>query len=129
MVMRQIVFDAVNGAMRFRLLYSAFASRPADKIMKDDRRYFAEIQRALDAVSVPLGELPDDAEIDARPRKLAGPGVMGLSQRAFDRLVTTVEESAFHPLVSAQVEDLLEHLAGSERIESEERQLKAVGNR
>lgn len=129
MVMRQIVFDAVSGPMRFRLLYAAFVGRPAEKITKEERRYFAEIQRSLDSVSVPLGELPDESEIDARPRKLSRPGVMELSQRAFDRLVTTVEDSAFHPLVSAQVEDLLEHLAGSERIESDARQLKAVGDR
>lgn len=128
MEMRKIAFDSEHGPMHFRLLYSAFLSRPAEKITKDERRYFAEIQRALESVSIPLGDVADDVEIDARPRRLAGHGSLVLSQRAFDRLVTTVEETAFHPLVSAQVEDLLDYLAGSEKVESSDRHFRVVGD-
>lgn len=112
--------------MFFRLIYAAFVTKSPDKIGKDERRYYAEIQTALESVSQPIGDLPDDAEFDMRNRRLSGPGSCLLSARAFERLVTTIEESPYHAAVSRYVEELLEHLSEAERVDSEGHQLKAV---
>lgn len=122
-----LVFNAVEGPMIFRLIYSAFVTRNPEKIAKDDRRYYAEIQTALESVSVPVGDLPSEAEIDMRNRKLDGPGSCELSPRALERLVTAVEESPFHPAISRQVEAVLDYLAAAPTRQRIETDLKVVG--
>ena len=116
---RRIVFDQFNGPLFFSLVYTAFRGRNPEKITKDERRHFAEIQRALESVSEAVGDLADDAEFDGRNRRLVRPGDCLLSQRAFDRLVTVVDETPYHAGLSLQVEQLLEHLAGSDRVVEE----------
>ena len=60
----------VRGRGDFRLAYEAFRGRNPEKIAKEERRSAAELQEALESVSTPIGDLPEDAELDVRFRRL-----------------------------------------------------------
>lgn len=107
-----------KGRIDFRLAYETFRSRDPQKIEKDDRRCLAELQRAFEAVSVPIGELPED--IDMRMRKLQDDGgTITISQRSHEKLATFAAETHFQAGLSVQVEDFLDRWSAAEKREAD----------
>ena len=119
MITRSFTFNGLYGKADFRIAYEAFRARDPQKC-KDDRKILAELQRAFEAISDPVGELPDDADLDTRLRKLKtkGGGV-SISQRAHEKLTTFVEEAPFQAGMSAQLEDFLDRWSTAEKRESD----------
>jgi hypothetical protein len=106
------------GRGEFRLLYEAFRGRNPEKISKDERRHAADAQRALEYISEPVGDLPDEADLDIRMRRLSGDlRDLRLPQRAYEWLLSAVEDTPFQAGVSAQVEALRDRLGAAEKIE------------
>lgn len=121
MVNRVFAFTAdMKGRTDFRLVYEAFRGRDPQKCVKEERPKLAEIQRALESVSVPIGDLPEDAELDGRMRKLKdGGGVITLKARTFEKLIEYMDETPFMAGVSAQVEDCTQRLSAADKAEVE----------
>jgi hypothetical protein len=121
MITRTFAFTAdAHGRTDFRIAYETFRGRDPTKIEKGERPLLAAIQRALEAVSVPMGDLPEDAELDLRMRTLRPEGgTITLSQRAFEKLTTYAESTPFQAGVSAQVEDFLDRWSAAEKHEPE----------
>ena len=119
-----------RGRIDFRLCYEAFRGLDPTKIEKDHRRHLAEIQGALESISVPMGELREGDDIDLRPRSLQPDGgAMTLSQWAFERLTAALESAPFHAGLSLQLESLRERLSAAEKRETEHatpKRMKAV---
>lgn len=110
----------MNGRSDFRLAYEAFRSRDPAKCVKEERQWLAQIQRALEAVSEPVGDLPDDADLDARFRKLAKDGgSVRITQKAHEKLENYLEECQFMAGVSAQVEDFRDRWGQAAKAESD----------
>lgn len=86
MITRSYLFNGAHGTVDFRIAYEAFRARGPQKC-KDDRKVLAELQRAFEAISEPTGDLPEDADIDVRFRKLKDKGgAVKVSQRAHEKL-------------------------------------------
>lgn len=117
---RVFVFtDDRTGRADFRMAYEAFRGRNPEKIGKEERAQLAELQNALEAISDPVGELSDDADIDVRYRKLQdGGGPVDVSQRAHDRLATCLEEAPFMAGLSAQVEAFKDRWAAADKVDA-----------
>ncbi len=110
-----------KGRTDFRLAFETFRGRDPSKIEKDDRRCLAELQRALEAVSVPIGELPEDVDIDLRPRKLQNDGgTITLSQRTHEKLSHWLTETPFQAGLSVQVEDFEDRLSAAEKVDADQ---------
>ncbi len=122
MLTRVLTFTPdATGQLDFTLAYEAFKGRGAEKIDREERRQLAEIQRALEAVSEPFGDLPANAPIDLRPRKLkADGGTITLLQRTFEKFTGYAEAAAFQAAISAQVEDFLDRLSAAEKVDADQ---------
>ena len=120
MLQRVFTFTAdAAGRTDFRMAYETFRGRDPAKIEKGDRRYLAELQRALEAVSDPIGELPDDIELDLRMRKLkAEGGTVTLGQKAWEKLDSWVEDTPFQAGLSVAIEDFRDRWSAAEKLES-----------
>lgn len=105
--------DTQIGKQDFRLCYEAFRGRDPQKCTKEERPTLAALQRAFEAISVPVGDLPPEAELDLRQRTLQpGGGEISLAPRVFARLKDVyIPETPFMAGLSMQVEDLLDRLA------------------
>ena len=112
--------DGATGRVDFRLAYEAFRGRNPEKITKEERVQLAELQTALEGISDAVGDLPDDADLDMRFRKLqqAG-GTIEISQRAHDRLATCLDEAPFMAGLSAQVEAFKDRWSAAEKIDGQ----------
>lgn len=121
MLTRVFTFTAdAKGRTDFRLAYESYRSRDPQKITKDERRHLAELQRELERISDPIGDLPDDVDMDLRQRKLkADGGFIALSQRTFEKLEGYIDEAPFMAGLSVQVEDFRDRLSAAEKVESE----------
>ena len=108
-----------TGRGDFRLLYEAFRGRDPEKISKEDRARAAEVQSALEAISDPLGELPESAEFDIRLRKLsAAGGDISISQRAHEMLVSWIDEAKFMSGLSVQAMGLRDRLGAAASVDT-----------
>jgi hypothetical protein len=116
MITRVFKFAAnADGRVDFRIAYEAFRARDPQKI-KDERKLLAEIQRALEAVSEPVGDLPEASDLDMRMRTLKkSGGTIRLAQRTFDRLEAFVNETPFQAGMSVAVEDFLDRWSAAEK--------------
>ena len=118
---RVFTFTAdAKGRTDFRLAYEAFRGRNPEKITKEERAQLAELQTAFEGISDPVGDLPDDVDVDMRFRRLqqAG-GTIEVSQRAHDRLATCLDEAPFMAGLSAQVEAFKDRWSAAEKIDGQ----------
>lgn len=119
MLTRRFTFTSDRvGRTDFRIAYETFRGRDPAKIEKAERPLLAEIQRALESVSAPVGDLLEDVDLDLRMRTLRPEGgTITISQRAFDKLASYVEITPFHAGVSVQVEDFLDRWSTADKQE------------
>ncbi len=110
-----------TGKADFRLAYEALRGRDPQKCTGQERQWVAQLQRALDAVSVPIGDLSDDAEIDVRPRKLQdGGGTIEVTQKAHEKLETYLEEAPFHAAFAVAAEEFRDRWGQAEKGDRDE---------
>lgn len=103
------------GRVDFRIAYEAFRARDPQRA-KDERKILAEIQRALEAVSDPVGDLPPEADLDMRMRALKKTGgTIRIGQKPFERLEAYVTETPFQAGMSVAVEDFLDRWGTAEK--------------
>lgn len=117
MIMREFRFTPnKQGRSDFRVAFDALRSQEGNKISKEDRPQVAAMQRLLESVSAPVGDLPEDAEVDLRNRVLlpAG-GTIELPQRLHEKLVAWVDTAPFHALVSIAVEDFKDRWSAADK--------------
>lgn len=121
-LLRVFEFTAdAKGRGDFRLAYEAFRGRGPEKITKDERRSAAELQEALEAISDPIGSLPDEADIDVRFRRLKEDGgTITVPQRVFELLQTWIDDAQFQAGVSAQATALRDRLGAAEKQETDQ---------
>lgn len=116
-----------GGRVDFRLAYDAFRGRDPAKINKEERIQLAELQAALESISDPIGDLPEDVDIDLRQRKLsARGGTVEISQRAHERMTTYLEDTPFMAGLSLQVESLRDRWSAADKVEPESRKIASV---
>lgn len=123
MWIRRFIFSPDRqGQIDFRLCYEAFRMRDPAKCTGEERRHLAQIQRALEAISVPIGEdlTTDDQVVDGRFRKLqVGGGVAEIPVKAYERLETIIAEAPLMAGVSLQIDELKDRLAAADKAEVE----------
>lgn len=122
MKMRRFVCPpTLAGRQDFRLLYETFRGRDPEKCAKDERPYLAVVQRALERISDPMGELPAEAEFDLRLRRLhADGGTIDVSQKVFTKMQDWIDEGKFQAGLSVQVEDLRDRLEQAEKYDDDD---------
>ncbi len=122
MTVRRFTFEpTLEGRSDFRVAYEAFRSRDPEKCIREERAGLAVIQRVLESVSDPKGELPEDAEFDIRVRKLKPEGgTIELKQRHHESLRIFVTETRFAAGLSIYVENFLDRWTMAERVEMED---------
>lgn len=99
-----------EGHTDFELMYVALRSIDPKQCTGEERSYVARCQRALNAVSEPVGEL-DELSPDVRMRKLKSDGgTVLLAVKDFDRLTKWIDTTHFNPALSIQVEDLKDRM-------------------
>ncbi len=104
------------GRADFRLAYEAIRSRDPQKCTGSERQWIEQIQRALESVSDPVGDLPDDAEFDLRFRKLRPEGgTITLTQKAHEKLESYLEEALFQAGLSIAVADFRDRWGQAEK--------------
>jgi len=109
------------GRADFRLASETLRSRDPQKCTGTERQWIEQLQRALITVSEPIGDLPDDAEIDVRPRKLQdGGGTITITQKAHEKLETYLEEAPFQAAFLIAAADFRDRWGQAEKSESAE---------
>lgn len=123
MLLRELeLTNTKDGRADFRLLYESFRSRDPQKCVGDERTHLAAMQRQLEAVSDPVGELPAEAEeaLDARMRKLKPEGgTIKLPAKVYEKLEKFVDETPFQAGVSLAVEGLKDRMAVAPKVEAD----------
>lgn len=99
-----------DGHTDFELMYVALRSIDPKQCTGEERSYVARCQRALNAISEPVGDL-DETSPDMRVRKLkAEGGSVSLAVKDFDKLMKWVDTTHYNPALSIQVEDLKDRM-------------------
>jgi len=109
------------GRADFRLAAETLRSRDPQKCTGTERQWIEQLSRALIAVSDPIGDLPDDAEIDGRPRKLqAGGGTITITQKAHEKLESYLEEAPFQAAFLIAAADFRDRWGQAEKSDRDE---------
>ncbi len=117
MKMRSFTFTPdLSGRADFRLAYETFRGRDPQKCVKEERAFLAVMQRQLERVSEPIGELAIEAEFDLRMRKLLPDGgAITVSQKIHEKFEAWLEETQFQAGLSVQVEDFRDRWGQAEK--------------
>ncbi len=110
-----------NGRADFRLAAETLRSRDPQKCTGTERQWIEQLQRALITVSEPIGDLPDDVDIDIRPRKLqASGGTITITQKAHEKLESYLEEAPFQAAFVIAAADFQARWGQAEKGDSDE---------
>ncbi len=111
----------LSGRADFRLASEIVRNRDPQKCTGTERQWIEQLQRALITVSEPIGDLPDDIDIDIRPRKLqAGGGTITITQKAHEKLESYLEEAPFQAAFVIAAADFQARWGQSEKGDSDE---------
>ena len=110
-----------TGRADFRLAYDTLRGRDPSKCTGQERQWVAQMQRALDSVSEPIGELPENAEIDGRNRKLQEQGgTIEITQKLHEKFNDWIEEAPFSPICAVIAEDFRDRWGQAEKGERDD---------
>ncbi len=110
-----------HGRADFRLASETLRSRDPQKCTGTERQWIEQLSRALIAVSEPIGDLPDDAEIDVRARKLQpGGGTITITQKAHEKLESYLEEAPFQAAFLIAAADFRDRWGQAEKADRDE---------
>ncbi len=117
-----------DGRADFRLASETVRSRDPEKCTGTERQWIEQLQRALLTVSEPIGDLPEDYEIDARPRKLQpGGGTITITQKAHEKLESYLEEAKIQSMFVIAAADFRDRWGQAEKGDRDETPAKKSG--
>ncbi len=115
-----------HGRADFRMAYETIRSRDPQKASGTERQWIEQLMRALIAVSEPIGDLPDDAEIDVRLRKLLPEGgTIEVTQKAHEKLESYLEEAPFQTAFIIAAADFRDRWGQAEKGDRDEMPVKS----
>ena len=118
-----------EGRADFRIAYETLRSRDPQKATGTERQWTEQLMRALLSVSEPIGDLPDDAEVDVRLRKLLPEGgTIDITQKAHEKLETYLEEAPFQTAFVIAAADFAARWGQAEKVDRDDvpRPLRAI---
>ncbi len=114
-----------HGRADFRIAYETLRSRDPQKATSTERQWVEQLMRALMSVSEPIGDLPDDAEIDVRLRKLSPDGgTIEITQKAHEKLESYLEEAPFQTAFIIAATDFRDRWGQAEKSERDDAPVK-----
>lgn len=116
-----------TGRADFQLAYEAVIGRDPKQCVGEERQWPAQLLRALNAVSDPVGDLDKKAGLDGRRRTLkdAG-GTIEITQRAHQKLETYLEEAPIHAAFAVAAEEFMERWGQAEKDDRDDVPGKAI---